>query len=128
MNPIKFRHIVIGLMVTFILYLFYRIGDEDYTYEYPGAHTLGPIPNQSYDHSFESEQSYPYSSTVSSKSTNFNRNEILQTKVKGYREQTYWGSEHPNHEQVRQMSDDEFDRHIEKVELNDADVYWGAEY
>ena len=127
MGSIKFRHIVVGLVV-FILFLFLRIGDDDYSYEYPEAHTQGAIPTQQYDHSFDNEQSYPYSSTWSHNPSIPTRHEILQTKVKGYREFTYWGSEHPTQEQVQQMNDDEFEKYIEKVEENDVDVYWGAQY
>jgi hypothetical protein len=60
--------------------------------------------------------------------TNPTRKEILQTKVKGYREATFWGSEHPLDEEIRYQNDNEFDRFIEEVELDDADVYWGVEY
>ena len=84
-----------------------------------------PIPTHS---SFDDELAYPSSSTESIKPSSFNRHEILQSKVKGYRESTYWGEQHPTHDQVRQFSDDEFDRFIDEVELNDADVYWGATY
>ena len=128
MNSIKSKHIIIGLVVAFILFLFSRIGDEDYSYDNPGAHTLGNIPTKSSYRLLESEQAITSSSTWSYNPTIPTRHEILQTKVKGYRESTYWGSEHPTHEKVRHFSDDEFDQFIENVELNDADVFWGAEY
>lgn len=49
--------------------------------------------------------------------------------MKGYREQTYWGSEHPVQERTRYLDDDEFNRYLrEEIEEKDADVYWGAEY
>jgi hypothetical protein len=48
--------------------------------------------------------------------------------VKGYREATYWGEQTSIDEKVKHFSNDEFDCFIEEVELNDADVYWGATY
>ena len=48
--------------------------------------------------------------------------------MKGYREETYWGEETSINEKAWDMNDDEFDEFVEKVELNDANVYWGAEY
>ena len=105
MNTIKFKHIVIGLVIAFILFLFSRIGDQDYSYDHSGTHIQGPIPTQSYYHSLDSKQAYPYSSTWSHNPPSSPRHEILQTTLKGYREETFWGEE-----------------------LNDADVYWGATY
>ena len=123
MNPVKSKHILIGLAVAFILFLFYRIGDS---YDQTGAQT--PMQSQSSYHTFDHESSYPSTSTWSQNPSTTRRNEILQTKVKGYREKTYWGEHTPTWEQAQQMSDDEFDDFIEEVELSDADVYWGAEY
>jgi hypothetical protein len=126
MNPIKSKHIVIGLAAGFILFMFCRIGNEDYSYARPGTQTQIPIQSQPTYRSFESEQGNSSSSTWSNNPTSVNRHEVLQTKVKGYREETFWGEEHPTHEKVRHMDDDEFDRFIDEVELKDADVYWGA--
>ena len=126
MNTIRRKHIVIGLVIGFILFLFSRIGDEDYSYDFSGAQTQWPIPTQSSYRSYDSEQTYSSSSTWSNNPSN--RHEILQTKVKGYREETYWGEQSSIDEKVRYMDDDEFDRFVEKVELNDGDVYWGATY
>jgi hypothetical protein len=72
------------------------------------------------------EQDHPPSSTWSHNPSH--RHEILQTKVKGYREETYWGEQSSVDEKVRYMDDDEFKDFLEEVELNDADVYWGATY
>ena len=127
MSSIKFKHIVIGLVIAFILFLFYRIGDDDYSYDQSGTHSQGPIPTQSSYRSFESEQTYPTSSTWSHNPSS-TRHDILQFKMKGYREETYWGEQHSTFEKVKYMSDYEFDDFIEKVELNDNDVYWGATY
>jgi hypothetical protein len=126
MNPIRSKHIVIVLVAAFILFLFYKKGDEDYSYDHTGAQS--PVMYQPSYHSFESGQGYPPSSRWSTNPSKNSRHEVLQSKVKGYREETYWGSEHPTHEKVRQMDNDEFDHFIEEVELNDTDVYWGAEY
>ena len=128
MNPIKSRHIVIGLMVAFILFLTYKIGDEDYSYNNLGAYNQRPIQSHSSNPIKDSEQAYPSTSTWSHNPLSTNRHEFLQTKVKGYREETYWGEQHPIDEKVRDMSDYEFDRYIDEVEENDADVYWGATY
>ena len=122
MSPIKVRHIVIGLVIAFILFLFYRIGHDGYSYEHPGAQ----IPLQSHNSygSLNSEQNPSLSSTGSHNSTNLQRHVILQTKLKGYRESTYWGEQTPTDEKVQHFSEEEFDRYIEKVELDDADVYY----
>jgi len=128
MNPIRSKNIIVGLVIVFILFLLFAQGNDDYSYGQSGARTLGPIPTHSSYRSFDREQSYPTSSTWSHNQHISTRHEILQTKMKGYREATYWGAEHPNYEKVRDMNDDEFDCFIEKVELNDADVYWGSQY
>ena len=126
MVSIKFKHIVIGLLIIFILSLFHRKGNEDYSYGQSGTKTQNPIPTQSFDRSMDWEQYHSSSSTWSHKPSN--RQEILQTKVKGYREETYWGEQSSTAEKVRYMDDDEFKDYLEEVELNDADVYWGATY
>ncbi len=128
MVSIKFKHIVIGLLIIFILSLFHRKGNEDYSYGQSGTKIPNPIPIQSFDRSMDWEQDYPPSSTWSYNPTFPTRHELLQTKVKGYREETYWGEHTSTAEKVRYMDDDEFKDYLEEVELNDADVYWGAEY
>jgi hypothetical protein len=128
MVTIKSKHIVIGLAVGFILFLFCWIGNDGYSYQHPGATTQGAIPTRPSHLTFNSERYYSTTSTVSYNPTNPLRHEILQTKVKGYREETYWGEQHPTHEKARDMSDYEFDRFIDEVGINDADVYWGASY
>lgn len=58
-----------------------------------------------------------------------NREEILRKNLKGYREQTYWGNEHPIDEKMRDLNDKEFNDFVEdEIKSKDADVYWGAEY
>ena len=126
METIKGKHIIIGLVIAFILFLFYWIGDEDYSYDQTRNHTQGAIQSHTSYHSFDIE--HAYSSTGSHNPSTLTRHEILQTNVKGYREETYWGEEHPTHEKIKHFSDDEFDDYLEEVEQNDADVYWGAEY
>ena len=123
MATFKNKHIVIGLAVGFILFLFWWIGNDGYSYEPTGATTI--LPSHL---TFDSECNYTTTSTRSYNPTNPQRHEILQTKVKGYREETYWGEQHPTYEKVRDMSDYEFDRFIDEVGINDADVYWGASY
>ena len=126
MNSIECRHIVIGLVVAFILFLFCGI-DDYYSFENPGGHTL--IQPQSSYRSFDSERIYSSHPSRPQIPSSLNRNETLQTKVKGYRKVTYWGEEHLQDEKIRYLSDDEFDRFIiDEVELKDEDVYWGAEY
>ena len=128
MATFKSKHIVIGLAVGFILFLFCRIGNYSYSYQHPGATTQGATPTLPSHLTFDSERNYSTTSTRSYNPTNPQRHEILQTKVKGYREETYWGEQHPTYEKVRDMSDYEFDRFIDEVGINDADVYWGASY
>ncbi len=123
MNHIKNKRIVFGLIILFFFFVFLMANKEDSQFEYPG--TCTHPQSQSLKSSFNSVQSY----SPSYPQSNFSRHEILQKKVKGYREQTYWGSEHPTHEKTRYMNDDEFGCYInEEIELKDADVYWGAEY
>ena len=128
METIKSKHIVIGLIVGFILFVFYCIGNEGYSYEHPGATTPRPTPTSPTHLTFDSERDYSTTSTGSHNPTNPQRHEILQTTVKGYREQTYWGEQHPTYEKVLDMSNDEFNDFVEEVELSDDDVYWGVEY
>jgi len=123
MGSIRSKHIVIGLAVGFILFLFWWIGNDGHSYQHTGATTT--LPSHL---SFDSERNYTITSTRSHNPTNPQRHEILQSKVKGYREQTYWGEQHPTQEKVRDMSDYEFDRFIDEAGINDADVYWGASY
>lgn len=127
MNPMISRHIVISFVVAFILFILVRANQDDNQMEHPGVHTS--LQSHTFYRSFNSDQSFsPYYHNSLSNS-NLNRHDILQTKVKGYREQTYWGQEHPTQERTRYFSDEEFERFIyEKVELKDVDVYWGAEY
>ena len=124
MNPIKFKHIIIGLVFAFILILSYCIGEDEYSYDQNQTR----FQTTSHNDPSESELEYPYSSIQSRKSTDITRHESLQTKVKGYREETFWGEHTSTAEKVRYMDDDEFKDYLEEVELNDADVYWGAEY
>ena len=112
MNPIKSKHIVIGLAVGFILFLFCWIGNYGYSYQHPGATTHGATHTLPSHLTFGSEHNYTNTSTRSYNPTNPTRNEILQTKVKGYREATYWGSEYPLDEEIRYQNDNEFDRFI----------------
>jgi hypothetical protein len=128
MVTIKSKHIVIGLAAGFILFLFCRKAIDGYAYQHPGATNQGATSTSPSHLTFDSECNYSTTSTVSHNPTNPQRHEILQTKVKGYREETYWGEEPPTHEKVRDMSDCEFDRFIDKVGINDADVYWGTTY
>ena len=128
MVTIKSKHIVIGLAVGFILFLFCRIGNDGYSYEHTGATTQGATSTSPSHLTFDRWHNYSTTSTGSYNPTNPQRHEILQTKVKGYREETYWGEQPPTYEKVRNMSDYEFDRFIEKEEIDNADIYWGATY
>jgi hypothetical protein len=128
MATFKSKHIVIGLAAGFILFLFCRIGDEGYSNQHPGTTTQGATPTRPSHLTFDSERNYTTTSTRSNNPSNPTRHEILQTTLKGYRESTYWGEQHPIDEQVRDMSDYEFDRFVDEVGIDDADVYWGATY
>ncbi len=121
MNALKIRNIFIGFIVAFILFLIIRANKNHYPVDVSGITTSYP--------SIVIDQTYYYSSTGERLNSNLNRHEILQKKVKGYRESTYWGLEHPTQEKTRDLSNDEFKRFIsEEVEINDENVYWGAEY
>ena len=61
--------------------------------------------------------------------SDLNRDEVLKKSLKGYREQTYWGNEHPIKETTKDFNDEEFNRFVEdEIKSKDVDVYWGAEY
>ncbi len=125
MNSIKSRHIVISLVVAFILFILVKANEDIHLYEYPGAQ----IQSHTSYFSLDCDQYFSSYSFKTQTQSNLNRHEILQTKVKGYREATYWGEDHPKQEQTRYVSDDEFGRFIyEELELKDEDIYWGAEY
>lgn len=127
MNPIKRKYIFVGLVVAFILFLIYGNENGDYSYEYSAAQTS--IPSQSSNRSFNSDRIYTSQPSGSQFQSSLNRQEVLRTNVKGYREATYWGSEHPIDEKIRHLKDDEFNRFIkEEIVEQDNDVYWGAEY
>ncbi len=128
METIKSKHIVIGIAVGFILFLFYLLSLDRYSYQHPGATNQRATPASPSHLTFDSKRNYTTTSTVSHNPTNPQRHEILQTKVKGYREETYWGEQHPTYEKVRDMSEYEFDRFIDEVGIDDVDVYWGATY
>jgi len=121
MKTIKRKHIVIFILLVFFAFVFLVANRDKEAYE-----NLHPY-NQSQSHN-PSSKSYKIHSPSHHQSTQ-KRHEILQTKVKGYRETTYWGSEHPIQERTRYLNDEEFDRFMnEEVEMKDADIYWGAEY
>lgn len=63
------------------------------------------------------------------RNSDLNRDEVLKKSLKGYREKTYWGSEHPIIETTKDLNDKEFNRFLEdEIKSKDADIYWGAEY
>ena len=127
MNPMNIKHIVISLVVVFILFILVRANQDDQSYESPRAQ----IPLQYHNHyrSFDNYQSFSSCSFKNQNQSNSNRHEILQKKMKGYREKTYWGLEHPTQERTRYMSGNEFETFMrEEIQEKDADVYWGAEY
>ena len=125
MKSIKTKHIVITLVIAFILYFLFWDSDDDFTNEYPGASSSSQ--SHSSNPSFDDERSY--SSSQPKTQSNLNRQEVLKKNVKGYREATYWGAEHPTYEKTKNFSDDEFKRFMkDEIEEKDADLYWGAEY
>ena len=125
MATFRSKHIVIGLAVGFILFLFWWIGNDGYSYQHPGAIIQGATSTRPSHLTFDSERNYTTTSTRSYNPTNPQRHELLQTQMKGYREETYWGEQHPTNEKVRDMSDYEFNDFVEEAENNDANVYWG---
>ena len=121
MNTQRAKHIVVSLVAAFILFILLRSNENGNPVENPGIHTSYP--------SFDSDRLYSSSSNGRGLNSNLNRHETLQKKVKGYRESTYWGLEHPIHENTKDLIDDEFERFIkEELDLKDEDVYWGAEF
>ncbi len=116
--------VIVGL---FILIVLVAIPDRDQGTDYGSEYRR--LQNPSVNPSYDSSVNPTYGITNPQPQPVSDRSEILKSKVKGYRESTYWGAEHPIDEQVRHMSDDEFERYInEEVIPEDNDVYWGAEY
>ncbi len=127
MNPINSRYIVISLVVAFFLFLLVKANEDDYSIEYSRTNTQ--IQSQNSYPSFGSDRSFSSYSFRTQTQSNLNKHEILQKKMKGYREHTHWGSEHPTQERTRYFTDNEFEIFVrEEIEENDAEVYWGAEY
>lgn len=127
MNSNKSRNIVIGFVAVVIVFLLFKRHSDDNLHhqsgDYPPTH-----PSSSYYMNDSDELNSSFYCRPSNP-PNPTRHEVLQTKVKGYREATYWGSEQPIDVEARYMSDDEFTSFIEdEVELKDTDVYWGAAY
>jgi hypothetical protein len=58
-----------------------------------------------------------------------NKDEVLKKSLKGYREQTYWGSKHPINEKINDLNDKEFNRFVkDEIKSKDVKLYWGSEY
>ena len=123
--PSKSRNIIIIVIVGLILFLFFRAKENHYLSK-PSQSPLiqvSPIHNPN----INPQPSYCTYSRDSRDNQGYDRDEIFKKSIKGYREYTYWGSEHPLQEKTRNFDDDEFDRFI-KDEIKDKDVFWGAEY
>lgn len=127
MNPIRSRHIGISLIVAFIIFILVKANQDNHPDEYYGAHT--PLKSHTSYPPFDRGQLNSQNYHNSSSNSNIKRHEILQKKMKGYREKTYWGLEHPTQERTRYMDSDEFQTYMrEEIEEKVADVYWGAEF
>jgi hypothetical protein len=87
-----------------------------------------PIPQS---HPFQLNNSYPLPHHLQSPqgTSDLDRDEILKKSLKGYREQTFWGSEHQISETTKHLNDKEFNRFVEdEIKSKDVDLYWGVEY
>jgi hypothetical protein len=128
MAPIRNKHLVIGFFLAFILFLFFSAGGEDAGNEFTMDHSLEDFQAQPSLHIQDNSQAHFKSSNWSPSPSPVSRQEILKTKVKGYRESTYWGEETALDEKVREMDSDEFNRFLDELEENDSHLYWGGEY
>jgi len=117
------RKILISVIATAIFGYGIVINEKD---------SSTPINTSSYhqSQSIQFNNSHPLPHHQSTLGTsNLNRDKILKESLKGYREQTFWGSEHPITETTKQLNDKEFNRFVEdEIKSKDVDVYWGAEY
>jgi len=120
---LKLKNIIMAIVIGFFIVLFLRAGHGDY----PRPHNPKSIISKSFYENIEG-QGVSLISDGAFNSFPTSRHEILQTKLKGYRKSTHWGQSSSTQENVRHMSDDEFDTFVSEVEENDADLYWGAEY
>lgn len=58
-----------------------------------------------------------------------NEEEVLKKSLKGYREQTYWGSQHPVYEKIHDFNNKEFNRFVkDEIKSKDVNLYWGTVY
>jgi hypothetical protein len=123
--PNRARNIIIILIIGLILFLYFRNKDSNcpseplkpsFTQQSSTYNpNVNPIPS-SYSYSFTSKD---YQGS--------DRNETFKRSIKGYREYTYWGSEHPIQEQTRHLDDCEFEMYF-KDEIENKETFWGAEY
>jgi len=84
MNPIRSKHIFISLFVAFIIFILVRANQDDYSVENSGIHN--PLQSKKSCPSLNSEQPFSQYHQNSPSNNNLNRHEILQKKLKGYRE------------------------------------------
>jgi hypothetical protein len=121
----KPRNIIIILIIGLILFLCLKNSGSNSQSEQ--SQSLYPPKSPSLNPNINPITSSHYFN--SKDDPKFDREEIFERSVKGYREYTYWGSEHPIQEQTRHFDDDEFDTFIkEEIKDNDAKIFWGAEY
>lgn len=126
-DQLKLRYIVIAVAIAFLFFMFLKESNADYSTVTPGAYNTNHNQSHYFYQAKELGEAHSISLTEDDNPTS-SKHDILQTKLKGYRESTYWGNEHTNHDLVKDMNDDEFGRYVEEVEIKDADIYWGAEY
>nr|WP_319272359.1 hypothetical protein [uncultured Draconibacterium sp.] len=117
------KKILLSVAITIVFSLWIVISENNDT---PYDHPSYSLPLNS-DIRVNPEPMLFYDSPQGASS--IHRTEVLKRNVKGYREQTYWGEEHPIDQRTEDMSDSEFLDFIEnEVKSNDTDIYWGAEY
>lgn len=114
------RKIVISLISTVIVGYGIICSDKDTS----NSNTTSSLPQSNHF-----EYTSPHRHSLPQGTSELNRDRVLTESVKGYREQTYWGNEHPIDQWTEDFSDKEFSDFIENdVKSKDIDIYLGAEY
>lgn len=116
------RKIIVALIATAIIGYGIVKDNKESSIPHPTSSTQQPIQ-------FNNSYTSPHHQSLPQGTLNLDRDEVLKKSLKGYREEIYWGREHPIIETTKDLNDKEFTRFVEdEIKSKDVDVYWGAEY
>ncbi len=127
MINMKSKKVIILIIIIVGLISIGIPNDENTNSKSSNPPTVNQLQPTTYNNLNSSLQQYRYQRSSETQSS-LNREEVLKKTLKGYREQTYWGNEHPITETTKHLNDREFNRFEKEIKSKDADVFWGAEY